>query len=145
MDSTPMEPAVRDSQRVGRLSAFISGFHNRTVLFRVGDWLFATYGLFAAAAFFISFATGLWYDAMLGAPLAEHARFYVLFMLPLVLFGARLFSIVLEFRERALTELFKHPIATLIKPGYVLHGGVFGGALADVIYSSYSHTPLLRL
>lgn len=140
-----MESAGRDSQRVGRISAFFLGFHNRTVLFRLGDWLFATYGLFAAAAFFISFATGLWYDAMLGSPIAEHARFYVLFMLPLVLLGARLFSIVLEFRERALTELIHHPIATLIKPGYVLHGGVFGGALADVLYSTYSHTPLLRL
>jgi phosphatidylglycerol---prolipoprotein diacylglyceryl transferase len=135
---------VTRSDRSGAWGA-LRDAHNRTVLFRVGSWVFVTYGLLAGAAFFAGFSTGIWYDALLGSPVREHARFYVFFMLPFVLLGARLFSIVLEFRERAPLELFKHPIATLLKPGYVLHGGVFGGALADVIFSYVAHVPLLRL
>ena len=39
-----------------------------------------------------------------------------------VLVGLRAFSVMLEWRE-----LFRRPLATLVKPGYMLHGGIAGG------------------
>jgi len=38
-----------------------------------------------------------------------------------VFIGLRTFSIMLEWRE-----LFRRPMATLLKPGYMLHGGLAG-------------------
>ena len=102
-------------------------FHNRTILFRVGDWIFVTYGLVTGAAFFIGFSVGLWYDAMTGQDIVRKAQFYSFFLLPAVLVGARAFSVLLEWRL-----LFRQPLQTLAKPGYMLHGGLFGGMAALV-------------
>jgi len=124
----------------GFLRNWVLGFHNRTVLFRVGNWIFTTYAFLAAAAFFAGFAGSLWYDAMAGQDIVLMAKLYLFVVVPCVLVGLRLFSILLEWRE-----LFRRPLATIVKPGYMLHGGIAGGLVALFIVSNITGVPFLRL
>jgi hypothetical protein len=55
-----------EPSRAGGILGFLRDFHNKTILFRVGDWIFVTYGLLAGIAFFFGFTTTVWYMAMLG-------------------------------------------------------------------------------
>jgi phosphatidylglycerol:prolipoprotein diacylglycerol transferase len=114
---------------------FMKDFHNRTILFRTGDVIFVTYGLIAAIAFGMTAITAFWFNATSGIDISALGKFYLLFMLPAVLLGARAFSIMLEWRQ-----LFVNPVATLLKPGYMLHGGIFGGAVALFVYGA-TQTP----
>jgi prolipoprotein diacylglyceryl transferase len=111
----------------------IRDFHNHVVLFRAGDWIFVTYGLVAGTAFFAGFSAGLWYDAMAGQDVSSKAQSYLFFVLPAVLIGARAFSVLLEWRM-----LFRSLWTTLLKPGYMLHGGITGGLVAFVLWSLVS-------
>jgi prolipoprotein diacylglyceryl transferase len=112
------------------LLGFLSDFHNRTILFRRGNWIFVTYGVLAGFAFFVGWSTALWFSAMQGMDTHDIATFYLFFMLPAVLIGARAFSVLREW-----PELFRAPFQALFKPGFMLHGGVFGGAAALLAYS----------
>ncbi|MFO0633923.1 MAG: prolipoprotein diacylglyceryl transferase family protein [Nannocystaceae bacterium] len=115
-------------------------FHNRTILFRVGNWIFTTYAFIAAVAFATGFAGSLWYDAMAGLDVLLIAKLYLFLVVPGVLVGLRLFSIMLEWRE-----LFRRPLATIVKPGYMLHGGIFGGVLSLYAVSVITGAPFLKL
>jgi phosphatidylglycerol---prolipoprotein diacylglyceryl transferase len=124
----------------GLLRRWILDFHNRTILFRVGNWIFTTYAFLAGAAFAVGFAGSLWYNAMLGLDVLLIAQLYLFLVVPAVLVGLRVFSIMLEWRD-----LFKRPLATIIKPGYMLHGGIAGGTIGLFAVSSITGVPLLRL
>lgn len=128
------------AQPVSLWRRWVLDFHNRTVLFRVGNWIFTTYAFLAAAAFATGFAVSLWYDAMAGLDAVYIAKLYLFLVAPGVLVGLRAFSIMLEWRE-----LFRRPLQTLIKPGYMLHGGIAGGTIALMAMSSMTGVPLLRL
>ena len=119
---------------------FVKDFHNRTVLFRAGDFIFVTYGLIAAIAFGMATVTAFWYNATTGVDLTALGKFYLFAMLPSVLLFARIFSIMLEWRQ-----LFVNPVQTLLKPGYMLHGGIFGGAVALVVYGMVGPVSALTL
>jgi prolipoprotein diacylglyceryl transferase len=112
------------------LLGFVRDFHNKTILFRVGEWIFVTYGLIAGIAFFFGFTTTVWYLAMLGQDPAVTAAVCLFFVIPSILMVSRVTSILLEWRE-----LFRRPLQTLLKPGYMLHGGIFGGMMAMLGYS----------
>jgi prolipoprotein diacylglyceryl transferase len=105
-------------------------FHDRTILFRAGDFIFATYGLMAFFAFGSTSYVILAYLARVGMDPVAAGAFLLLGAFPAVLVGARLFSILLEWRQ-----LFVHPIRTLLKPGYMLHGGIAGGLAAIIAYN----------
>jgi prolipoprotein diacylglyceryltransferase len=94
----------------------------------------------AAAAFATGFAVSLWYDAMAGLDVLEIAKLYLFLVVPAVLVGLRSFSIMLEWRE-----LFRRPLQTLIKPGYMLHGGIAGGVIALASMHWLAGIPLLKL
>ena len=57
---------------------------------------------------------------MVGLDLPYIAKLYLFLVVPGMLVGLRLFSILLEWRE-----LFRRPLQTLVKPGYMLHGGIW--------------------
>jgi prolipoprotein diacylglyceryl transferase len=124
----------------GLLRRWILDFHNRTILFRVGNWIVTTYAFLAGIAFAAGFGGSLWYGAMVGVDVVYMAQLYLFIVAPGVLVGLRLFSIMLEWRE-----LFKRPLATIIKPGYMLHGGIAGGTVALVAVSYITGVPVLRL
>ncbi len=126
--------------RRGFFATWILDFHNRTILFRVGNWLFTTYAFLAAAAFAVGFGGSLWYDAMVGMDVLLIAKLYLFLVVPAVLIGLRLFSILLEWRE-----LFRRPLATLIKPGYMLHGGIAGGMVGLWAIHEITGVSYLRL
>lgn len=132
--SVDLEP-----QRSGILSFFLD-FHNKTILFRLGDWIFVTYGMIAGLAFLVGFTTGTWYMGMVGSDPVEIAGMYLFFTIPAVLMVSRLTSIMLEWRE-----LLKKPLQTLLKPGYMLHGGIFGGMMAMFGYSLVTGTSLMAM
>lgn len=124
----------------GFIARWIFDFHNRTVLFRVGNWLFTTYAFLAGTAFAMGFAVSVWYDTMIGLDAGHIAKLYLFVMAPAVLIGLRSFSIMLEWRE-----LFRRPLATLIKPGYMLHGGIAGGVIGIYAIASITGLPFLRV
>lgn len=129
-----------DRTRRGFFATWVLDFHNRTVLFRAGNWLFTTYAFLAATAFAVGFGGSLWYDAMVGADTTLIAKLYAFLVVPAVLVGLRAFSIMLEWRE-----LFRRPLQTLIKPGYMLHGGIAGGTIGLFAVSSITGVPFARL
>lgn len=137
--ATPNASIELESPRTG-LVAFLRDFHNKTILFRFGDWIIVTYGMIAGLAFFVGVSTATWYMAMLGSDPAQIAAFYLFFAVPSILMVSRVTSILLEWRE-----LFKKPLQTLLKPGYMLHGGIFGGMMAFAAYSMVTSTSLLAL
>jgi len=126
----PEHERVRSAPAGGGLLGFFRDFHNKTILFRVGDWIFVTYGLIAGIAFFFGFSTTVWYLAMIGEDPAVTAAVCLFFVIPSVLMVSRVTSIMLEWRE-----LFRRPLQTLLKPGYMLHGGIFGGVIAMAGYA----------
>lgn len=132
--------AAAAHQPVSLWRHWVLDFHNRTVLFRVGNWIFTTYAFLAAAAFATGFSVSLWYDAMAGLDAVYIAKLYLFIVVPAVLVGLRTFSVLLEWRE-----LFRRPLQTLIKPGYMLHGGIAGGVVALLSISIITGIPLLKL
>lgn len=139
-NTTHAHTAPEIAEPTGFLRRWVLDFHNRTVLFRVGNWLFTTYAFLAGAAFAVGFAVAVWHAAMIGLDSVYVAKMYLFFLVPSVLIGLRSFSIMLEWRE-----LFKHPLRTIVKPGYMLHGGLLGGAIALFAISAISGIPVLRL
>jgi phosphatidylglycerol:prolipoprotein diacylglycerol transferase len=137
--TTPTLPTA-DVPAQGGVLGFLLDFHNRTILFRVGDWIVTTYAVLAGTAFAVGVSIGLWFTAMTGQDVEYMARFYLFVMAPMVLVGLRSFSILLEWRE-----LFHRPLATIIKPGYMLHGGILGGTLALAWLAYRSDTSVLLL
>jgi phosphatidylglycerol---prolipoprotein diacylglyceryl transferase len=133
MSETPARPRASKLRILG-------DFHNRTILARSGRWIFTTYGVLVGLAFLVGTGVALWHDAALGLDLGVMAGFYLLVLVPLVIVGARAFSVLLEWRE-----LFRAPLRTLIKPGYMLHGGVFGGAVAIAGFSAYTGNDALLI
>ena len=126
--------------RRGFIANWILDFHNRTILFRLGNWLFTTYAFLAMLAFATGFCVAMWFYGMHGMNMAEVAKLYLFLVVPAILVGLRSFSVMLEWRE-----LFRRPLATLIKPGYMLHGGIAGGTVGIWVVASMTGAPLLRL
>jgi phosphatidylglycerol:prolipoprotein diacylglycerol transferase len=144
MSSLPAQPPqpciVQAISPWSRLIALLNRLHDRTILFHRGRFIFVTYGLLMASAFVLGTSAALTYHARAGRDPLELIRFTVLLLFPSVVLGARLFSVLLEWRQ-----LFKRPLEILLKPGYMLHGGVAGGALAMAGYSHVTGTPMLHL
>lgn len=140
--NSPYDDAHRgeSSRFVEWLRSWTLDFHNRTVLFRVGNWIFTTYAFLAGAAFAVGFSIALWHAAMAGLDPTHIGKIYLFIVAPAVLVGLRSFSIMLEWRE-----LFRRPLATLIKPGYMLHGGIAGAVVALIAVSNIYALPLLLL
>ncbi len=139
-NATGTHATVEQTAPRGFFARWVLDFHNRTVLFRVGNWLFTTYAFLAGAAFFAGFAGSVWYNAMSGIDIVQIAKLYLFLLVPAILIGLRSFSIMLEWRE-----LFRRPLATLVKPGYMLHGGIAGGTIALIGISYIMGVPMLRL
>ena len=123
-----------------RTVTWLMDFHNRTVLLRIGDFVFVTYGLLVAAAFSVGLALAAWYYGAIGQDPVSMVNLAVLLILPGVMLGARGFSILLDGRA-----IFRDPVRTLLKPGYMLHGGVFGGILAMAGYARFTGAELLPI
>lgn len=144
MSNTPRTAPDTDVDTMPRPMSWFSrwtlDFHNRTILFKLGNWIFTTYAFLAAAAFAMGFAGSLWYDAMVGLDVVLVAKLYLFLVVPAVLIGLRVFSIMLEWRE-----LFRRPLQTIVKPGYMLHGGIAGGTVALFAMSYIMDVPFLRL
>ncbi len=123
-----------------RSLTWLMDFHNKTVLFRAGDFVFATYGLLVAAAFSAGLGLATWYYGAVGFDPVQMVNISVLLFLPGVLLGARGFSVLLDG-----AAIFRDPIRTLLKPGYMLHGGVFGGMVAMLGYARYADVSILPI
>ncbi len=123
-----------------RLVTWVSEFHNRTVMFKIGEFYFLTYGVLAAAAFAVGMTTAAWYYGAVGQDPVSMVFFIAVGLFPAVLIGSRAFSVLLDGRE-----LFRHPIRTLVKPGYMLHGGVAGGVFSMWVYARINGSSMLPL
>ena len=88
----------------------------------------------------MGFGTALWYSAMAGLDVQLIAKLYLFVVVPAVLVGLRSFSILLEWRE-----LFRRPLQTLIKPGYMLHGGILGGVIGLYAVAHFTGNPFPRI
>lgn len=137
MDVDAAVVSAKPSSYADRLRA-IGDLHNGTVFARVGPFVITTYAFISGAAFLSGFITALWVEAMSGRDPARSARLHVLITLPAVFVGLRLFTIATE-----LQTLRQKPLRTIVRPGYMLHGGMFGGAAALSWVSHVSGVPLL--
>ena len=118
------------------LGKSLANFHNQTVALRIGNWVVTTYAFFNAAAFFFGCTISLWFNSMGGCDVGRLARLHLLITLPAILVGSRIFSICTEWKR-----LFHSPLETVLRPGYMYHGGLFGGliALAAIAHLTHSH------
>jgi phosphatidylglycerol:prolipoprotein diacylglycerol transferase len=128
------------NQLTGGFWGLVTNFHNRTVLARVGNWVLATYGILLGLSFGLGFAVAAWFDGMIGEDPVAKLQFYLFFLVPSILMGARAASVLLDWRE-----LFRRPMQTLVKPGYMLHGGLFGAMATLLIYSQLAGRPALAV
>ncbi len=119
---------------------WISDFHNQTVLFKIGHWYFLTYGVLVMAAFMVGLGVAAWYYGAIGLDPTAMIVMTVAVMLPGVLLGARAFSAL-----RDIPAIIKDPVRTLLQPGYMLHGGVFGGVVAMVGWARFTDASLLPI
>jgi len=125
----------------GKWHSPISQIHNHTVLFRAKGFVVATYGPMMAIALFFGFAQGAWFLQYSGGDGGWMARFSLFAVFPAVVIGCRLASMMLD-----LDELRKNPLRAILKPGFMLQGGIIGGATAMLIGSSMNGIdPLLLL
>lgn len=106
----------------------VTNAHNHTVLFRLGGAVVATYGPVMGLALFFGFAQGAWYLGYSGGDAGWMARYSLLAVFPAVVIGCRLASLMLD-----LDELKSNPVRALLKPGFMLQGGIIGGATAMLI------------
>jgi prolipoprotein diacylglyceryltransferase len=127
----------RQTSASSPLLSWLLDLHNRTVLTRWGDWVFATYGPVMAFSFCAGFLGAAWYAAMAGTDPVYMMRLCLLVVVPAVLIGCRLASMMLDWRE-----LFVSPLRTIVKPGFMLQGGIFGGAVALLLLSAFTDLPL---
>jgi prolipoprotein diacylglyceryltransferase len=56
--------------------------------------------------------------------------------------GARLFSLIME---DGLVRLLSHPLPTIFRPGFWLHGGLFGAGIGAIISHQLGYVPSLPL
>ena len=115
--------------------------HNHTVMFRARGFVVATYGPVMAIALFFGFAQGAWYLGFSGGDAGWMARYSLLAVFPAVVLGCRLASLMLD-----LDELKANPLRAIVKPGFMLQGGIIGGASA-MLFGAYQQgiDPLLLL
>lgn len=116
------------------------GLHNHTVLARIGPWVVATYGPVMALAFALGFGAAAWYDVATGQDPAGKLAYYLFLVLPAILLGCRAASLLLDW-----PQLLRHPLRTLLKPGYMLQGGIFGAIAALVVMAWWTGTDLLLI
>jgi phosphatidylglycerol---prolipoprotein diacylglyceryl transferase len=123
---------------MNRTLRFFSEFHDQTVLFRAGRLIFTTYGLLVGCAFFAGLTTSTAYFAALGLKPTVFAQGLPLTLLA-VLLGARVASAAADW-QRVLSD----PLGALVRPGFFMHGGLAGGALAALGYCWWAGTdPLI--
>ena len=122
------------------LGRYLANFHNHTVAFRVGNWVVTTYAFFNATAFFFGCTISLWFNSMGGFDASRMARLHFLIALPAILIGSRVFSICTDWKR-----LCDSPWEAVLRPGYMYHGGLFGGLLAFGAIAHLTKSPFLFL
>lgn len=118
----------------------LSNLHNRPLIGRIGPWVVATYGPAMGLTFFAGFAAAASLDAYTGQDPLTKFQYYLFVTFPMILFGARATSILLEWRE-----LKQSPLQTLLKPGYMLQGGIFGAVASLMLYACWTGDDFWRL
>lgn len=110
-------------------------------LLKIGFLEIHTYGVFVALGFFAAFKLLLFYGKKSSFPpaLIETLAFLVFIF---SLFGARLFYVLISWREFAgsPSDIFK-----IWQGGLVFWGGFLGGALTGIIFSIKNKMPLWKL
>ena len=108
--------------------------HERVVLFRIGQWTFVTFGLFAALGGFFATWMVLARQLQVGLPVAELAWPLAVMVPFLALVGSRLYALVLlEWRD-----FLADPWQTLLRTTLGWQGG-FALVTAGVLWLAYSH------
>jgi phosphatidylglycerol:prolipoprotein diacylglycerol transferase len=114
--------------------------HDRTILFRVGPVIVASYAIPVGLSFFAGFSIAMWYAESAGLPAASIAPLFLLGILPAALLGARLVSVLSD-----LPRLVRDPVRALVHPGFFVHGGLLGGGAAIVCWCLVTGDSLLVL
>jgi len=126
-------------QRSGLLNAALDWLADQVVLFRHGDLIFVTFGLFAA---FGAFSTFAWMGVILigeGVSIATYASL-ALVSSTLVVFGAWLLALLLDYRL-----LLERPREALRRPVFVSWGGLLMVPLLFAVFSWRSGVAMLAL
>lgn len=125
---------------------FFKDLHNKTILFKIGDYIFVTYGGFLGLGFFAGLSIALYYDLLVGYNVELLLGFYLFILLPTIFIGVRLLSIIENILDAKSFRLTRHSLMQLIlTPGFNLQGGILIGMLTLVTYATIMNIPMLAL
>lgn len=125
---------------------FFNNFHNQTILFKIGNYIFVTYGGFLALGFFAGLSIALYYDLLVGYNVEQLLGFYLFILLPTIFIGVRLLSIIETILDAKSFRLSRQSLVKLIlAPGFNLQGGILIGMLTLISYATISNIPILPL
>lgn len=103
---------------------------NHTVLARFGHFVLLTYALLMGTGFLVGCISAGLFAVWTGIDPMNIIDLLLFFVLPGLLIGARGLSSLLD-----IELLLKNPKQALLKPGFMLHGGIIGGAIGMFIAS----------
>ncbi len=117
------------------------GFHNRVVLFKIGEGItIVNFGLFAALGGALAMWVGLARQFQAGLRPDEFAPLLYGLLPLLIVLGSRIFVLALEWRE-----LLRSPWETLRRPGFAFQGGFLLGAAGLILIALKFKLDLLLL
>lgn len=129
-----------------KIKNFFIDLHNQTILFRVGNYIFVTYGTFLGLGFFAGLSAVLYYDSIKGLNLEQLLGFYFFILLPAVLIGVRLLSIIENILDKREFQFsFRDWLKLILAPGFNIQGGILIGFITTIVYSWVNQIPILPL
>lgn len=136
---TPARPGVWIRSRADLLNSSLDWLGERVVLFRIGNLVFVTFGMFAALGAFS--ATALLAVILLGQGLGSGAFLsFTLFGSAAVVAASWLFGQILDYRP-----LLSDPLAALRRPVFVSWGGIAALPVVVLVFSQLSGASELML
>src|SRR5438105_3124759 len=116
-----------------KAAGFIKDFHNRTILFKIGNYIFVTYGAFVGLAFFAGLSMALYYNSITGFNVDQLIIFYLFILLPAIFIGIRLHSIIeMLLDNKKFSFSIKNVIEFIYKPGFNLQGGILASFITII-------------
>lgn len=128
------------------LKSFFIDLHNKTILFKIGNYIFVTYGTLVALGFFAALSMALYYDSLVGMNVDQIIGFYIFILLPAIFIGVRLLSIIeilIDKRDFSLTP--QNLVQLIFAPGFNIQGGILIGFVTIILYAKLNQIAVLPI
>lgn len=128
------------------LKSFFIDLHNKTILFKIGNYIFVTYGTLVALGAFAGLSITLYYDLLVGMNINQMVSLYVFILLPAIFIGVRLFSIIeILIDKRIFTFTRENLVRLIFAPGFNIQGGILIGFATIILYAKLTQIAVLPI